>query len=305
MTARSPCSARAPRYWLAWLFAGLLRVVSLLPLPVLALAGAALGALGYVFAHRMRRVASINIGLCFPELDARTQRRYVRRHFLWLGVSLASVGVGWWGSARRLRRLVRITDRHYYDAAQGAHRNIILLAPHFLALDVGGIRLSIEQPVVSMYRAAKNPVTDCLLRRRARFGATLIERSAHLKSLIRLLRSGMPFYYLPDQDPGGGDTAFAPFFGVPTATVTALSRMARLADASVLPCVTRIRPWGRGYDLQFYPPLAPYPSDDPVADATRMNATVETAVRASPTQYLWVYKRFKTRPSAGERSFYD
>lgn len=302
--ADSPCRVRAPRYWLAWLFAALLRVVSLLPLPILALVGAGLGAAGYLFAHRLRRVARVNIGLCFPELDARAQRRYVRRHFIWLGVSLASVGVGWWGSERRLHRLVRITDRHYYDAAAAAQKNVILLAPHFLALDVGGIRLSIERPVVSMYRAAKNPVTDCLLRRRARFGATLIERSAHLKSLIRLLRSGMPFYYLPDQDPGGGDTVFAPFFGVPTATVTALSRMARLADAEVIPCVTRIRPWGRGYDLRFYPPLAPYPSDDAIADATRMNAMIEVAIRESPTQYLWVYKRFKTRPSEAERSFY-
>lgn len=288
----------APRYWLAWGLAGILRVIVLLPLPVLAAFGWCCGMLGYAIAVRARRVAEINLRLCLPELDKSTRRRLVRRHFQLLGESLAAAAIAWWGSTARIRRLVRVRERHHYDAALAARRNIILLAPHFLALDIGGMRLSPEREMMAMYQAAKNPVIDRTLRRRGRYGATLIERSASLKNMIRLLRRGVPFYYLPDQDPGASDTVFAPFFNVPTATVTALSRVARLGDAVVIPCVTRILPWGRGYELEFYPPLANFPSADALRDASAMNAAIERAVRADVPQYLWIYKRFKRRPTS-------
>lgn len=282
-----------PYFWPLWILFGLVRLLALLPLPVLWLLGGVLGTAAPWFAPRARRIAAANLAICFPTLSPAARARLLRQHFRALARSLAAIGIPWYASRARLQRLVRYRGGEHFAEARAQGRNIVLLAPHFVALDIGGVRLSSERPVVSMFRAAKNPLVNRMLRRRARFGAVLLERSAHLKSLIRLIRGGMPFYYLPDQDPGGAKYVFAPFFGVPTATLTALSRIARLTDAVVIPCATRIRHFGRGFDLCFYPPLAPF-TGDALADASAMNAAVEAAVRDMPAQYLWVYKRFKT-----------
>jgi len=286
-----------PRYWFYWLILIILRVLSYLPLPLLWLLGGVIGELGYHFQSSARRVALKNVALCFPDLNARARSRLVKRHFHASGQILFSLAITWWGAEKRLRRLVRFRDRHYYDDALKARKNIILLAPHFLSLEIGGIRLSQERHILSMYRRPKHRFTEYVLRARVRYGITLIERSGTLKSLIRLIRQGLPFYYLPDQDPGRSAAVFAPFLGVPTATVTALSRIAQLTNAVVIPCFTRQLAYGRGYEIMFYPPLQDFPCGDAAKDARRMNAEIEKGVAEMPEQYMWTYKRFKTQPN--------
>jgi len=294
-----------PRYWPTWLGLGLLRGLSLVPMPLLWLLGSGLGQLALLFPSRARRTVTTNLRLSFPALGPRQRRRLRRQHFRRLGQLALSVGVAQWASAARLQRLVKFRDRHHYDEALAAGRNIILLAPHFLALDVAGMRLSQERSMMSMYKASKNALADWAMRRaRSRFGGAMIERNAGLRPMIRMLREGKPFYYLPDQEPGDADFVFAPFFGIPTATLTALGRMARLADAVVIPVCTRFLPFGRGYEAVFYPPLADFPTQDPVANAARMNAAIEAGVRDMPAQYMWTYKRYKRRPP-GEASLYS
>jgi len=130
-----------------------------------------------------------------------------------------------------------------------------------------------------------------------RFGnSTLFARQDGIRPMIKSLKAGQPFYYLPDMDLGARDSVFAPFFNVQTATITALSRIARLTRGIVIPCVTRQLPGTAGYVVRFYPPWNDFPSDDPVADAHRMNAFIEARVREMPEQYYWLHKRFKTRP---------
>ena len=285
-----------PRYWFYRLILITSRMLSSLPLPLLWLLGSAIGELGYHFRRSARRVALKNLELCFPDLTGRDRSRLVKRHFHASGQILFGLAIAWWGTEKRLKRLVRFRDRHYYDDALKAGKSIILLAPHFLCLEIGGVRLSQERRVVSMYKAPKNPFVENVLRSRARYGAILIERSGALRSLIRLIRQGLPFYYLPDQDPGRSEAVFAPFFGVPAATVTALSRIAQLTNAVVVPCFTRQLAYGRGYEIMFYPPMQDFPCGDAGKDARRMNAEIEKGVAEMPEQYMWTYKRFKTRP---------
>jgi len=137
----------------------------------------------------------------------------------------------------------------------------------------------------------------------------------HLNKLAALAKEGVraaiqamrrdkrPFYYLPDLDHGPRDAVFVPFFGVPAATVPGLSRIARLAGAKVLPCVTRMLPGGGGYVVRIEPPWADFPTDDVEADTRRMNAYIEKVALEMPEQYLWMHKRFKTRPP-GEARLY-
>jgi len=155
-----------------------------------------------------------------------------------------------------------------------------------------------------MYKRPKNRFWDRYMRAgRARFGGLMVERDEDLRALIRRVREGWPFYYLPDQDQGRRHAVFAPFFGIPTATLTTVSRIARMTKAVVIPCITRERTDGFGYELEFAPPLPDFPSDDDLRDATAVNAVIEQAARAAPAQYFWQHRRFKTRPE-GEGDFY-
>ncbi len=293
-----------PRYWATWLGVGLLRTAVLLPLPVLAGIGGLLGLFLYYLHPPRRRIVAINLGRCFPRLDARAQRRLARQHFRALGQGLFDAAIVWWASVRRLQRLVHFEGREHYDRALTQGRPIILLAPHFVAMEVGGVFLSGERPVTTMYKKTKNAAFNSLLRHaRVRFGGQIIERDEGLKPAIRALKGGRVFYYLPDQDLGREHSVFAPFFGVSTATVPALGRLAQLTGAVVIPCFTRQRTWGRGYDVIFEPPLADFPTGDTLIDAARTNEAIERGVALMPAQYFWVHKRFKTRPE-GEADFY-
>jgi len=293
-----------PRYWGVWLGMGLLRALLLLPQAVRMAIGHRLGDLFYLLSTRARYAATRNIELAFPELNEWMRQDLVRRHFRAFGAATMGVSLIWWASAKRLRSLVRFRNRDVYDRALADGRRIILLAPHFLGLEVAGIFLAHERRIISMYKQPRNDLVDWLMRRsRLRFGGALFERDSHLKGLIRLIRSGYPFYYLPDQNPGEASHVFAPFFSVPTATLTALSRIARLTEAVVIPCFTRLLPNGDGYEIIFHPPLADFPSGDELADATAMNAAIEAGVREMPEQYMWTYRRFKQRPP-GEAPLY-
>ncbi len=292
-----PPALLAPRHWPVWLALAVLWILAQLPQRLRTALGALAGELLYRLSARARRTARRNLMLCFPALDERARRALLRRHFRLAGAAMLGVGVVWWTPLARLKRMVRFRGREHYEAALAQGRGVILLAPHFLGLDVGGVFLAHERDIVSMYKHPKNALWDEVMRRgRLRFGGTLIERSDHLKGLVRLLRAGHPFYYLPDQNPGEAEHVYAPFFGHPAATLTSLARLARLGNAVVIPCLTRMLPGEGGYEIAFHPPLPDFPSGDDVRDATAMNAAIEAGVREMPEQYLWTYKRFKQQP---------
>ena len=185
------------------------------------------------------------------------------------------------------------------------HRPVIWLAPHFVGLDMGGVRIATEYRGSSVYSRQKDPVFDAVLYEgRTRFVVPeLFSRHTGLRSLVKSLRRGVPFYYLPDMDFGGRDSIFVPFFGVQAATITGLSRIARMAGAVVVPAVTQQLPGTQGYVLRFYPAWDNFPTDDLERDVRRMNAFVEERILEMPEQYLWLHKRFKTRPP-GEARYY-
>jgi KDO2-lipid IV(A) lauroyltransferase len=199
--------------------------------------------------------------------------------------------------------LVRFKNQERFDALAG--QPVILLAPHFVGLDWGGARIAMNYNCASMYAHQKNPVLDkWLLHGRARFGdQQLLSRQDGVRGIAKALRACRPFYYLPDMDYGPRDSIFVPFFGIQTATISGLPRLAALGRATVLPVVTRALPDGAGYEVEFGEPWLDYPSGDLTADIRRMNAEIERWVLTMPEQYYWVHKRFKTRPE-GEKSVY-
>jgi len=281
---------------------GLLWVLHFLPYGALAACGAGLGRLAYVAVPSRRRVCLVNLARCFPDLSERERVALAKRHFAALGRSIVERGILFWSSGKRIARLVRIVGYEHFEAAK---KPVVMFAPHFLGLDAGATRLSTEMDGVSVYSRQKDAYVNGLLERyRTRFKPiVLLSRQDGIRRAIREMRRGLPFYYLPDQDYGPRDSVFVPFFGVPAATITGLSRVAQLARASVVPAVTRMLPDNAGYELRLYPAWQDFPTADPVADTRRMNAFIEDRVREMPEQYNWVHKRFKTRPP-GDAKFY-
>jgi Kdo2-lipid IVA lauroyltransferase/acyltransferase len=277
-----------------------------LPLPLLAAVGGGLGGLLHRLAGARRRIALRNLELCLPALPETERRRIVRAHFAWLGRSLLERGVLWHASPARLRRLIAIDGDIGFAERTG--KPVMWLVPHFIAMDVAGVASQLFQrrQVATIYQAQSNAVFDQAIRRgRLRFGqGDVFSRHDRALPLVRAIKRGYIFLNLPDMDFGTRDAAFVPFFGVDAATLLAPSRMARALGMTVQPVVAEMLPGGRGYRVRFETPWTDWPSDDPLADARRMNAWIEDEIRRNPTQYLWVHKRFKTRPP-GAPSLYD
>ncbi len=269
-----------------------------LPLPVLALLGRGLGRLLHRFGRARREVALANVALCLPELSPAERSRLVKQHFEWTGRSLLERGLLWYASAKRLRRLIHVEGD--VRLAERSERSVMWLVPHFVGLEVAGAATQLfqEKTGCDVYTAQSNPVLDAAFHKgRARFGkAMLFNRQQGAMPVVRAIKKGIAFFNASDMDFGLRDAAFVPFFGQPAATLLAPSRMARALNMVVQPLVAEMLPGGQGWRVHFMPALEHWPSDDPVADAAAMNRFIEGQIRRMPAQYLWVHKRFKTRP---------
>ncbi len=287
---------------MTYLLIAFLWLIRLLPLPAIVLVGDALGTALYWLVAERRRVTHINLEKCFPRISLAERERLARAHFRAFGRSLVELGIWWWSSRRRIERLVSVEGMEHLRALAG--RPLIMLAPHFVGLEATACRLAPETRGVGMYTQPKNRrFGERLLRGRLRFGEqVLVTRQDGVRAVLRRLREGRTFYYMPDQDLGPRESIFVPFFGVQAATVPTLGRLARLARAPVLPCTVSMLPRG-GYRVRIEPPWQDFPSGDDAADARRMNAYIESRVIEMPEQYFWMHKRFKTRP-LGEAGFY-
>jgi len=284
-------------FFLMWL-------IHFLPLGAQAAIGNALGAALFWLIPERRRVTRINLAKCFPDMDPAARERLARAHFRAFTRSFIEHGLLWWAPRGRIERLVRLEGLEHLRAL--GDTPAILFVPHFVGLDAGGTRLACAVDAVAMFARQKDPLFTRLLRHgRTRFGnQRLVSRQEGVRAAIQAMRrERRPLFYLPDLDHGPRNAVFVPFFGVPAATVPGLSRIAKLVGAKVLPCVARMLPGGAGYLLRMEPPWEDFPTGDVEADTRRMNAYIEKVALEMPEQYLWMHKRFKTRPP-GEARFY-
>jgi KDO2-lipid IV(A) lauroyltransferase len=280
---------------------GFMWLLHFLPFRAVAAIGEAIGSLMFWLIPERRHVTRVNLEKCFPAMDPAQRERLARAHFRAFVRSFLDRGILWWAPRERVRRFVQLEGEENLRALDG--KPVVVLAPHFLGLDAAGLRLSQDRTVGSMYSRQKDPLFDRLMYAgRTRFGGQIFPRQAGIRKVLRAIQAGDPFYYLPDMDFGPKASVFVPFFGVPAATTIGLSYIARTTHASVVPCIARMLPGG-GYVARLYPAWSAFPSGDDTADARRLLAFIEERVLEMPEQYLWMHKRFKTRPE-GEPKFY-
>lgn len=291
------------KLFFSYVLVGALWLLHLLPLPLLRGLGWLLGRLLYRLGRERRAVALTNLRLCFPEKTEAEREELARRHFVCFARAVLDRTLGWWASKDRLERLIRVSGREHLQDAENQSRPVLILAPHFVGLDAGALRISMFGKACSVFSNQKNPVFNKLLYEgRRRFSdILLLSRQDGMRKIVKAMKDGYPFYYLPDMDFGREDSIFVPFFGVPAATIPGVSRLVRLTGAKVVVCLT----WqvADGYEVEIMPPWENFPGESVEADTAFVNRFIESQVLRKPEQYFWLHKRFKTRPP-GEQRFY-
>ena len=252
---------------------------------------------------KRRHVILTNLRLCFPELSEDERIRLARSVYVRLARAAIDHGTLWTGTKEEVQALVKFEGLEHLLNRE--NRPIIVVSPHFAGLDAAGIALNTYVRGVSLYQKQSNPVWDkALLEGRLRFSnPVLIAKTGDndLRTVMKHIREGLPFYYLPDMDHGARNSIFVPFFGVKAATIPMVSRLARVMRAKVVWCIATMTE--DGYRVEISAPLENFPTKDPEADTMRLNKELEAYIRRHPDQYLWVHRRFKTRPE-GEPSVY-
>ncbi len=289
---------RAPRYWPLLFGIGLLRCLSLLPYPALLRLGRAAGRILFIGLPRRRHIAAVNLKLCFPDLDDQARQRLLKAHFASLGIGIFEFALASWAGDQRCAKLTRFNGLEHLLGAVQDGKGIILLSGHFAGTELTGRALKLSVPhMAAMYRANKNPlINEVMWRARCRSIEELIGKK-NSRRMIRLLRQGgVPVWYASDQSYRGSGAVLVPFFGVPAMSNPALTQLAKVGDAVVIPYLPRRLPGSRGYEVDILPPLNDFPGDDPTADILRIHRLLERHIRRAPEQYYWVHRRFKDRP---------
>jgi len=281
-------------------------LLALIPLPLLHGAGAVLGSLFALFPNRHRRITLRNLALCFPEKSERERARLLILSLRETARTVLETALVWHGSRERLLGLVKeVNGEELLEQAIENDRGVLLASPHLGSWEFIGQYLQARHPITCMYKPPQNAaVNSLMLAGRSHLGMQLAPTdTSGIRILLAALKRGELVGILPDQDPKGGAGVFAPFFNIPTKTMTLLPKLAARSGATVLVTYAERLPWGSGYRIHFLPVNAAVNSKDELAAVTALNKTVEQAIRQSPAQYQWSYKRFRSRPE-GEPSLY-
>ncbi|MBS9436374.1 LpxL/LpxP family Kdo(2)-lipid IV(A) lauroyl/palmitoleoyl acyltransferase [Photorhabdus noenieputensis] len=286
-----------PRYWPTWFGISLLYLLVLLPYPVIYWIGTRLGRFSMRFLKKRAKVAERNLELCFPDMSQEKRDALLIKNFESVGMGIFETGMAWFWPDWRIERWFKVTGRENIQKIQTTGQGIIVIGIHFLTLELGARILGLLNPGIGVYRPNDNPVMDWLQTwGRLRSNKYMLDRK-DVKGMIRCLKNGEIVWYAPDHDYGPRKSVFAPLFAVEhAATTTGTSILVRLADPAMIPFTPRRLPDGKGYELIIQPAVVGFPKDDEVKAAAFMNKVVEQEILQAPDQYMWLHRRFKTRP---------
>ena len=294
-----------PRFWPTWIAIGVFFLISLLPIALLDAIGVRLGHLLVRKNRKRYEIVKTNLTLCFPDKGASEIEQMVISHFEFLMRSIMHYGLVWWASEKRLRKLLKLEGFEQVKQLQDQGQNVIVLLSHCTGLEFAVSAISQNFPGSGPYKPLGNPVIDWLVAKaRQRFNDGLaFRREEGLRPIIKQAKQGRVIIYLADEDLGPDVSLFAPFFGIPKATIPVLGRLAHACKAKVLPAFSCYDPVKRHYKVTLFPPMAEFPTLDQQKDTELMNNMIESTVNSCPTQYFWTLKMFKTRPD-NEQPYY-
>jgi Kdo2-lipid IVA lauroyltransferase/acyltransferase len=281
-----------PKYWATWVGLGVLRSIELLPFGLQLHVGSAIGRLIRRLPLAYVRIARRNIQLCMPALPAREQADLLDRHCRSLGMALCETADTWWSSDRRVNQLAEVQGLEHLQAAFAKGRGAILIGGHFTTIEIATRILGTVVPLNVVYRPTKNAVlSHTMFTSFSRHGKPIAHDD--IRTMIRALKNNEAVWYAPDQSYRNKGAAMVNFFGIPAATTTATSRLARISGAAVLTYFPERLPGSAGYRVVIGPAFENFPGADPICDVERFNRLLEAQICRVPEQYLWVHRRFK------------
>ncbi|WP_198263665.1 LpxL/LpxP family Kdo(2)-lipid IV(A) lauroyl/palmitoleoyl acyltransferase [sulfur-oxidizing endosymbiont of Gigantopelta aegis] len=286
----------APKFWPSWLGLAAMRILPLLPYRLQLLIGKFIGHLFYRIAKYRREIVQINIALCFPELSTEQQAKLVVDHFHSLGISIAETTMSWWGNEKKLRKLVTFKGFEYVDNALQAGTGAIMLGAHYTTMEISGRLIALDHDLAVSYQKLRNPLFNAVTYNARKRMLHRVFARDEIRASFRYIKQNHLMWIAADQDVGIENSVFVPFMGHIAATQTVPSRMAKITKAPIIPYISRRLDNARGYEIEFFPPVENFPSESLEADALCTNLLIEEQIRKAPEQYLWVHRRFKTRP---------
>ena len=285
-----------PRFWLTWLGLVIFRVIVQFPQGIRVNIGQWLGALTFHVAKRRRHIVETNLLLCFPDKSPEQLSQLAQDTFKSGGISIVETGLAWLRGPDSIVGRVEFEGLEILRAAHARGRGVILMGMHLSTLDICGAALGRYVPFDVMYRRNKNLLLEAVMTTgREQNFPEAIERN-DVRRVIHNLKQGHIVWYGPDQDYGRRNAVFSNFFGVPAATITATSRIAKITGAAVV-SFSHFRDFETGkYKIRITGPLQDFPSESEADDVDRINRLLEAAIVQAPEQYWWFHRRFKTRP---------
>ncbi len=292
-----------PSLWPSWLIVIIGWVVSRLPIKVIFFLGKTVGEIVYRASYRRRHITEVNLSLCFPDLTQTEHKALVKESFKQVGIGLVELLLPWLNPKRDLSHRFDVYGEENLVSALKKNKGVIIVGAHFAALDVAIPVLCSFGPIDCMYRANRNPVWEWLqVTGRENFFGRVIERE-EMKQTIRCLKEGRAIWYGADQDYGAKHSIFAPFYNIDAATIIATSRLSRVNDSPVIFLRQYRNVQEERWEIHFSQILENFPSGDDYLDAVQINCLIEDGINQAPAQYLWMHRRFKTRP-IGQKSVY-
>lgn len=294
-----------PKFWLLWLAVGLARLTLLLPLKWQMKLGSTFGLLAMKLAGSRVNTARRNLELCFPQMSEAERETLLKRNFQETGKAIFDTINAWWWNNDKVQKHMQIKGQEHVEQTLAAGQGVILFAVHCLPLEMGARIFGQFQPGVGVYRPHNNPVMEYLqVKGRLRSNKALVPKR-DLRQMVRCLRNPDVIWYTADQDFGRSSAVFIPFFAVPdAATITGGTTLAKLGKAKVLPFFVERNAEDTGYNIEIQAPLDNFPGENEVEDAKRGNGIVEQLISRNPAQYMWLHRRFKTRPNESDPSLY-
>ena len=290
-----------PKFFPTWILILLMRIGVFIPFSTQVIIGRTIGKAIYPFMSKLRSTAYSNISHCFPEKKQSQVNALVKSHFEAIGISLFETANAYYASDKKIIKLLTTKNDHFFKDALKQEGGIILLCAHFMPLMLGSRALLINNTIANIYRPQNNKLFDqAMVKGYKKHGAVMI-KSTDTRSIVKAINNSLPIWYAPDQDLGKNNSVFAPLFGIQTATASATARLAKNNKTRVIP-YSFIRT-SKGYEMSFEKPLSGFPSGDSIIDATTTNKILEKQIKKTPEQYLWIHRRFKTRPE-GVKNFY-
>ncbi|MDH5432648.1 MAG: LpxL/LpxP family Kdo(2)-lipid IV(A) lauroyl/palmitoleoyl acyltransferase [Gammaproteobacteria bacterium] len=292
-----------PKYWYGFIVLPIVKLIAILPLSFQIKMGRGIGYLIYIVATRRKKIAKINLKLCFPDMPEDERKILLQENFKLTGLALIETLVCWLSDLKSRLQRTTIEGQEYLDAALDKGNGVILLSYHLTSLETGCCLLSHYYPITGMYKSNKNEFVETLMRRGRLQHLNKLITHSNIRETVKSLKNNEIVWYAPDQNHGNHIKTFAPFFGIQATALDSTSRLAKISNAAVIPFTQKRSSDGKSFHLVIHPPLQGFPTDDTVADATKINQFLEGYLLENTEDYMWLHQKFRTRPN-GEKNFY-